>query len=119
MLSAMNETTSRVFLFYEIYSVQSRSVTLETQKKIEKRTKQKEKKKKGYCVTLHPGSYNLIIQFSRDFERRQSSWTYNHGPVGPLSRSKLRNLLSCIFCRHKNDDELYFEKMRAPQLVGT
>jgi hypothetical protein len=31
----------------------------------------------------------------------------------------LRNLLSCIFCRHKNDDELYFEKMRAPQLVGT
>jgi hypothetical protein len=69
MLSAMNETTIRVFLFYEIYSVQSRSVTLETKKKIEKR--KKKRKKKGYCVTLHPGSYNLIIQFSRDFERRQ------------------------------------------------
>jgi hypothetical protein len=62
---------------------------------IEKKIKKKEKKG-GYCVTLHPGSNTFTIQFSRDFERRQWSWTYNHGPVGPLSRSKLRNLLSCI-----------------------
>jgi hypothetical protein len=49
----MNETTSRVFLFYEIYSVQSRSVTLETQKKIEKRTA-KRKEKKGLLRYTSP-----------------------------------------------------------------
>jgi hypothetical protein len=45
----MNETTSRVFLFYEIYSVQSRSVTLETKKKL-KKEKRKEKKR---ATALH------------------------------------------------------------------
>jgi hypothetical protein len=47
----MNETTSRVFLFYEIYSVQSRSVTLETKKKLKKeKAKRKEKKR---ATALH------------------------------------------------------------------
>jgi hypothetical protein len=49
----MNETTSRVFLFYEIYSVQSRSVTLETKKKL-KKEKEKRKEKKGLLLYTSP-----------------------------------------------------------------
>jgi hypothetical protein len=49
----MNETTSRVFLFYEMYSVQSRSVTLETQKKL-KKEQSKKKRKKGLLRYTSP-----------------------------------------------------------------
>jgi hypothetical protein len=56
MLSAMNETTSRVFLFYEIYSVQSRSVTLKTKKKLKKEKAKRKGKKRATALHFTLGA---------------------------------------------------------------
>jgi hypothetical protein len=62
----MNETTSRVFLFYEIYSVQSRNVTLETKKKMEKKLKkekEKSKKKRKKGLLRHSSPWELYFHY--------------------------------------------------------